>query len=491
MPTSVSLSTPSLPAKHESRRRHAQNLALCALSLYLMFRGFQGNTWQVAADEWFWSHQRDMESFVLGRIVATRQWGLFSYGGLTGWGNTVSCPQGGCIGTPQYEAFLEQRPLTGFTPYLSQIGGQAMLFGLLDRVLSIPPTAKLDLFHGLTSFLTALTLTLIVLWFRLEFGLAAGLFVLASIVLSQWLTVFGRNLWWSTWAFYLPMGWLAFYLRRRNARPAAPALGLVVFAALFLKTFINGYEYLTTTIVMMLMPLLYYALLGRWGFRSLMSSLLVAAAGALMAILVSGLILCLQIAMVRGSLTDGPAYLLYTLAKRTYSDPQLFPSEYRTSLRAGAVEVLLPYLRGYFFNLNNWLDIPSAFITRFVFKIRYVYLIALFFGAGGLLWRLDVRSRQARPHPGDIPLVWTAWLSILAPLSWLLIFKAHSSIHTHMNFLVWQMPYTLFGFALTGVAAQRVAAHLLARGSGLDRIKEAFCAPSATPPMDQRSHGPG
>lgn len=438
-------------------------LGLCVLSMYLLFRGFCTNAWRVAAGDWFQSHQRDMESFVLGRIVATRQQGMFSYGGLTGWGNTESCPRGGCIGGPQYEAFLQDTPLIRFTPYLSQTGGQAMLLGLLDQALSIPPTAKLDLFHGLTSLLAALALTLIVLWFSLEFGLTAGLFVLGSTVLSQWLTVFGRNLWWSIWAFYLPMLVLAFYLRGRTARPPWCALSSVVFPTILLKCTINGYEYITTTIVMMLMPLVYYGLARRWGLRNLLVGLLVAAAASLMAVLVSVAILSAQIAAVKGTFADGPAYLFYTLAKRTYADPALFPSEYQASLRAGVLEVLLPYLRGYFFNLNNWWIVPSAFVTRFLFKIRYLYLIGLFCGAGLLLWQVDVRSRQDRSRQGDLALVWTTWLSILAPLSWLVIFKAHSSIHTHMNFLVWQMPYTLFGFALTGVTIQRVAKRLVAR----------------------------
>ena len=38
-------------------------------------------------------------------------------------------------------------------------------------------------------------------------------------------------------------------------------------------------------------------------------------------------------------------------------------------------------------------------------------------------------------------LVLATWFSILAPFSWYIIFKAHSFIHMHMNFIVWQMPF--------------------------------------------------
>jgi hypothetical protein len=30
------------------------------------------------------------------------------------------------------------------------------------------------------------------------------------------------------------------------------------------------------------------------------------------------------------------------------------------------------------------------------------------------------------------------------------LFKAHSYVHTQLNFILWQMPFTLFGFALGG-----------------------------------------
>jgi hypothetical protein len=55
----------------------------------------------------------------------------------------------------------------------------------------------------------------------------------------------------------------------------------------------------------------------------------------------------------------------------------------------------------------------------------------------------------------------STWVSILAPLSWFIIFKAHSYIHTHMNYIVWQMPFVLFGSALCGVVLAGVLRDLV------------------------------
>jgi hypothetical protein len=45
------------------------------------------------------------------------------------------------------------------------------------------------------------------------------------------------------------------------------------------------------------------------------------------------------------------------------------------------------------------------------------------------------------------------WFSLLAPLSWFVIFKGHSFIHTHMNAITWHMPFMFLGFALVGYVA--------------------------------------
>jgi hypothetical protein len=164
--------------------------------------------------------------------------------------------------------------------------------------------------------------------------------------------------------------------------------------------------------------------------------------------------------VVEGSFADSLNHILFSLGKRTYADPALFPQDFQSSLQASLPDVMVPYLMGWFFNLNNWLIVPSAFVTRYLFKIRYFYLIGLFFIAGFVLWLADRRLRHRSSDRRNLALIWTTWLSLLAPLSWFVIFKAHSSIHTHINFLVWQMPYTLFGFGLTGVAARRIVERL-------------------------------
>ena len=89
---------------------------------------------------------------------------------------------------------------------------------------------------------------------------------IGSAVLSQWLTVFGKNLWWSLWAFYLPMI-VVFYLLKRHRVPSNRQFikfGILIFISVLIKCFINGFEYITTTLIMMMTPCIYYAILDKW-----------------------------------------------------------------------------------------------------------------------------------------------------------------------------------------------------------------------------------
>ena len=146
---------------------------------------------------------------------------------------------------------------------------------------------------------------------------------------------------------------------------------------------------------------------------------------------------------------DGVAHVVWSFGKRTYANAEDYPPVYAASLEAGTIGVVITYVNGIYFDLNNYLSNANTFVSDFLLKVRYGYLIVLFIVMSILLFlrRKRVMAHRQQQH---IALIWTTWFSMLAPLSWYVIFKAHSYIHTHMSFLLWQMPFTFFGFAVLG-----------------------------------------
>ena len=443
--------------KHLSQSALTKKIAIWALSIGLLFFGFLFNLWHVAEQQWFDRHQRDTESLVIGRMVKSRQDGIFSAGGLNGAGMTTNVQQEWITSNQidnQYAAYLNRGSFDNFSTYMSQPGGQGIIFSLLDGCIPLSPQIKLWAFYVLTALLTAIALAAIIGWFYDEFGGWVAIFVIGSAVLSQWLTVFGKNLWWSLWAFYLPMLVVMYFLKRYRETLDRQLIrfGILIFIAVSIKCFINGYEYITTTLVMMLAPFVYYVILDKWSRRQCVKWTLAAGLGSGVAIFLSLIMLCFQIGAVKGGFMDGVEHVIWSFGKRTYGEAEDFPPVYAASLNAGTLSVVITYMNGVFFDLNNYLSVTNAFVSNFLLKIRYYYLIALFIAMSVLLFWRSNKAVPAERRQHFTALICATWFSILAPLSWYVIFKAHSYIHTHMSFLLWQMPFTFFGFALFGSA---------------------------------------
>ena len=431
-----------------------KKIGIWVVSIILIFAGFYTNTWRVAEEQWFKNHQRDTEGHIMGRMVKSRQHGILSAGGLNGDGIvTIVDKDTGATSkvVNQYKAYFDGLTFDTFSTYNSQPGGQGMIFSLFDRIIPFSTTVKLWIFWGLTSLLSAFTIAYLIGWFYDEFGGWVGIYVLCSVILSQWLTVFGRNLWWSLWAFYLPMIFVLYFLKRhRNPdRSQLIKFGLLILLSMSIKCFINGFEYITTTLIMMVTPCIYYAILDKWNRDQYLQWTYAITAGTAVAIFLSLIMLCIQIGAVKGGFVDGVEHVIWSFGKRTYGEAADFPPIYTASLEAGTIGVVITYMNGIFFDLNNYLTVANSFISNYILKIRYYYLIILFLTMSiPLIWfnrkHIEEHSQKYKA------LVWTTWFSILAPLSWFVIFKAHSYIHTHMSFLLWQMPFTLFGFALFG-----------------------------------------
>ncbi|HMD88204.1 MAG TPA: hypothetical protein VKF38_03490, partial [Anaerolineaceae bacterium] len=103
--------------------------------------------------------------------------------------------------------------------------------------------------------------------------------------------------------------------------------------------------------------------------------------------------------------------------------------------------------------LNHFLPASNPFVSKVIYKIKYWYLIFLF--AIGSVFLYFSRKRTFYKERVNLVLVCTTWFSILAPLSWYIIYKSHAYLHI-MDTIVWQMPFTLFGFAVCGLVFKNV-----------------------------------
>ncbi len=439
---------------------------LLAVSTVVLYLGFHHNAWHVAHQPWFERHEQGAEGKVVGRMVRSRAEGVLSGGAQlcqvyldrqrTGYSDEGT--------SNQYLAYLHQLPFTGTDVYRSQSGGQGLLFSVLDRLLPGSPRFHLRLFRALTALLTALAVAALVGWFHRELGPWVATSVLASGVLSQWLAVYGRNLFWSTWAMLVPMLAVIAVLRWRGSGPRPTLwLALAAGAGTLLKCLINGFEYITPVLVALLVPVAYHAVAERAPPAATLRRVAAVALGATVAVGLALGLLCVQIGAVDGDLRDGTDHITTVLCKRTHADPATLPDVYRESLEAPLPDVLRVYLLATYYDLDRLRLQPPA--EPDPIRIRYSHLLVAFTALSlallvTRLWIADPRARRRRTA-----LAAATTVALLGPASWFLVFQAHAAAHGHLDNLVWHLPYVFFGFAAGALVLRDLAvgAWLLAR----------------------------
>ena len=407
---------------------------------FLLFLGFDRNFLGLVPAQAFASFDKGSESLVVGRLVWTRQSGFFSDGALLGTGDARTP----IIAEPefdyQYETYLGDKKFTTYMIYKSQSGGQAFFLSLLDSISPFSSTINLRIFHGLTAFLSAVTLAALILWFHSQFGWLTALIILVTTMASHWLTLYGRNLFYSVWDYFLPMVAILFLLEHESRGRALderffyPTIGLLIF----LKGFLSGYDFLLPPMGMVATALVYYAIKDKWTLGRFTRRLLLAGLSCAMGVVASFLVLASQIGSVTGNFSDGIAHIINTMGRRTFGTP-LDPSQ-STYFADGQKADLFTVIR----------TITQK--TAVVSGIRFTHVFILF-GVVTLLALIILRLRKGKLDDisTDRALLITTWVSFISPLAWLVIFKSHAYYHPFTSAIIWHMPTMFFGYSLLGL----------------------------------------
>ncbi|MBI5935493.1 MAG: hypothetical protein HY867_17460 [Chloroflexi bacterium] len=417
-----------------------KSILFFVVSTVLLFLGFDRNFLHLVPAEAFANFDKGSESLVIGRIVWTQQRGLFSDGALLGTGDAPTPIIGDAEFDHQYKTYLADGEFSTYMIYKSQSGGQGWVFSLLDSISPFSASTNLRLFRVFTALLSALTIAALLAWFHSQFGLVVASTVLLTSLVSQWLTLYGRNLFYSVWDYFLPMVAALYFLDRESRGRASNerVFYATVGALLFLKGFLSGYDFLLPPMGMVATALIYYALKDKWGLWQFTRRLLWTGLACAVGVLASFAVLAAQIGSVTGNFSDGFLHIVNTMGRRTFGTP-LDPA-LSDFFRAGQEANVLEVIRS------------IAGKTAIVAGIRFTEVF-VFFAVATVLVALVLFLRGGKL--GDTFNAWAlliaTWVSFLSPLTWLAIFKAHAYYHPFTSAIVWHMPTMFFGYALCGL----------------------------------------
>ena len=199
-----------------------------------------------------------------------------------------------------------------------------------------------------------------------------------------------------------------------------------------------------------------------WKLKLFVKKISIIATTAIVSVLSSSIILASQISSATGSFKKGFHHIfIYSVGKRTHGDANNYPQVYADSLNTDTLGVIDKYLKGIIFDFNNIFNTSLSFL-----RINYLTVIVIFLVFSCLVYLSKhcpekIFFRKISKNRRKLSALSIAsWFSFLAPLSWFVIFKGHSYIHTHMNYITWHMPFTLLGFALFGLVGSYLVSEI-------------------------------
>jgi hypothetical protein len=438
------------------KRKSVRNKILFTAAMLVLAFSYYRNIWGVVDNKSFNESDVYCESQVLGRVIRSEKSGIFSEGGLNGWVKDDSLMKDMSWDQMTYFQFdiYTKNLKTGppvFIIYDSQLGGQGIVYALIDKISPFSNSINLYVFWMINSFSLAFLITVFISWIFKNYGYKASLVTFLLILMSPWLTYFGRDLYLVLTFFYLPFIVLLMMLHYESGGKAKLSLTKIYLLSsgiIFLKLFFSGFEFITSALVMFTIPLFYYAILSKWKLKFLIARFAIIVSGVFTAIISYAIIFAYQLSTIKGSFWYGFEYMKYCFLKRTYGNSADFPEAFKDSLEANIMAVFKYYFHARAINFGL-VGISFGFL---------ILSLAVFSFISFLPERISPSTFSMRQR--NLALVFTAWISLSGPLSWFVIFKAHSFIHLGFDEIVWYMPFCLFVFATAGSVGSTIAKDL-------------------------------
>lgn len=407
---------------------------------------FNYNFFNSASDRFFENHQKDSETLVIGKIIDSKNNGIFN--------NQVLGRYSGKI-QENYDLYLNDNiPTNKISQYQSSFGFQGYLYSSIDKIISIfdlTSKSKLEIMYFITSLAMSLTFAIFILLARNEFGLFSAIVLFLGVIYSQWLVVFAKNLYWMSFLLFIPFVYCWFSLKKEennNLQELSKSFYLIVFLIIYIKS-LAGFEYLSTIFISISIPFLYFYFKNSWSFNKLFKRLVFVYISAFIAFIASIFTFLIQKYFIFGSFDKAIDTLKMIVLKRTYGNPDEVHEVYRKSLESNVGEVILKYWNGKAFDLQAIFG-KFTFITFGEIISVFIIFIVIFVILNSTNKLKNIFEKEQKA------LLFSGIIASLAPLSWYVLAKGHSYIHTTMNHILWYSPFLLLVFVFIGLTLGRL-----------------------------------
>lgn len=318
------------------------------------------------------------------------------------------------------------------SPYISLFGIQGYMFKSVEFMGCTSQSCMQTISALLFSSVLAIMIWL--MWAKISKSLSAA--ILICYVSSPWITLLAKNVYWIPFTWVLPTVIVLWLLIGANDKRLFGKFAYLLLYLTFVLKFLAGYEYATSIMLLASSPpiLLAYSrsnanyLEIKSHFRQHVSILATGMVGFFTALVIH--------ANLRGSTILNGLLNIYVndVQRRTFGKASDFPEIYSESLDASILDVLQIYL---FKWSTDVLSLGKSGVIHLQVKQEYLLgLLALSFCVS--ISRAIIEENNLITRIFDSG-TYANSIALLIPLTWIILAKSHSYIHTHLNFVLWYL----------------------------------------------------
>lgn len=414
---------------------HLKNIIVFFIVFISLFLSFQKNVFNAVGDYEFYTFQKDSEDLIYSKIIASEDNQIFNGGFLGRYSLINKDYEKGDI-RKVFKGEIERSNLGDFKGYYPQIGLQGRFFSLISKIIPFSNNIKITIFESINSFLMSFFITVLCMWIKKEFGNISFVFVLFVTLYNPWLTQGARNLYWCFWiyiAIFVCNLLILDYIIDLNKQ--LKYTRYLTFVLIFIKCGF-GYEFITTALILSELPVIYMTIKNQWTRKRFLVLFTNIAIAGLLAFFLN-IVTLFILAYIANLGSDIYTSLFNSVQKRTgLGGINNLPKEHYLSLNSNVFRILITYI------LDSK---PSIFLKQNMLSILSLSSIII-------LCKFDVIKENRKV----LALFITTCISSLSIISWLVLAKGHAYYHTHINFVLWSLPFLILLSATLGSLIQKV-----------------------------------
>lgn len=279
------------------------------------------------------------------------------------------------------------------------------------------------------ALLNAIVISLIILWAARQYGINAGWFLLATVMIFMPpLTFFGRSLWWMMWVWFIPFvaSLWAYHLNKGQPLKILPSLLLstIVMGGVCLRGTM-GYEYISTVGIAAAVPVIYYAMLNRWSVKTWFGQTFIIGLFAL-AGLAAALWLHWNVLAAHGD--DPLAIMMERYQIRAHGG--VFAENQGTAVEESIGVSTLAVIATYLY------DPQKIAFPQILLMLPFLGWLAGYARGGRATMAEKLRAQYDA-------LIAAIGIGLIGAISMLIVLKSHAAIHG-FDIVVWNMPMNFF-----------------------------------------------